>query len=214
MPNIKSAKKRVDVIESKNLQNRMIRSQVSTAIKKINAAIEANDMALVDKLLPEVIATVDKAVTKGVLHRNNAAHKKSTLQTRINDVLSGKLVITKKLDNKTIAAQKAKAAKEAREAVRAEAKAKAEAKAAEKAALDPKAKKKTVKKDTKAKVEKPTEEVKEETVKVEKPAKEVKPKADKPPAKETKPKTPAKPKTEKVTSKAKAEKTEEEKTSE
>jgi len=172
MPNIKSAKKRVDVIESKNLQNRMIRSQVSTAIKKINAAIEANDMALADKLLPEVIATIDKAVAKSVIHKNCAAHKKSTVQTRINDVKSGKLVITKKLDNKTIAAQKAKAAKEAREAVRAEAKAKADAKAAEKAALDPKAKKKTAKKE-----DKPT---KAEKVKTEKPAKETKTKTAKP----------------------------------
>jgi len=192
MPNIKSAKKRVCVIEKKNLENRMCRSQITTAIKKINTAIEDNDMDLVDKLFPEVVAIIDKAVAKGIIHRNNAAHKKSTVQTRINDVKSGKLVITKKLDNKTIAAQKAKAAKEAREAVRAEAKAKAEAKAAEKAALDPKAaKKKTA---TKAKAEKPA---KEEKAKAEKPAKEEsvakeeKPKAEKatPKAKKTTTKT-------------------------
>ncbi|MCL2370409.1 MAG: 30S ribosomal protein S20 [Firmicutes bacterium] len=192
MPNIKSAKKRVCVIEKKNLENRMCRSQITTAIKKINAAIEDNDMELVDKLFPEVVAIIDKAVAKGIIHRNNAAHKKSTVQTRINDVKSGKLVITKKLDNKTIAAQKAKAAKEAREAVRAEAKAKADAKAAEKAALDPKATKK--KTTTKAKAEKPA---KEEKVKAEKPAKEESV------AKEEKPKATAKPKAEKATPKAK-----------
>ena len=149
----------------------MVRSQMTTAIKKINAAIENNDMALVDKMLPEVVATIDKAAAKGIIHSNNAANKKSALQIKINGVKSGKIVITKKLDNKTIAAQKAKAAKEARDSVRAEAQAKAAAKAAEKAALDPKNKKAAAKKATK---EKPA---KEEKVAAEKVVKEAKVKA-------------------------------------
>ena len=177
MPNIKSAKKRVEVINKKNLENRMIRSKVSSYIKKLNVAVEDNDMTLVDKLLPEVVAVIDKAVAQGVLHPNNAARKKSNIQTRINGVKSGEIVIVKKLDNKTIAAQKAKAAKDAREAVRAEAKAKAEAKAAEKAALDPKAKKPKAKKDAapvKEKVtkDKPAKEVKEAKPKAPKAKKE------------------------------------------
>jgi len=180
VPNIKSAEKRVSVIEKKNLQNRMVRSQMSTAIKKLNAAIDDNDMALADKLLPDVISTIDKAVAKGIIHSNNAARKKSVIQTKLNGVKSGEIIITKKLDNKTIAAQKAKAAKEAREAARAEAQAKAAAKAAEKAALDPKNKKAKAKvaavKDKEVKAEKP---VKEKAVKekVERPVKEANPKA-------------------------------------
>ena len=119
MPNIKSAKKRVLVIEKKNLENRMIRSQMNNAIRKFNNAIDTLALDEAEKMLPSVMSVIDKAVSKGVIHKNNAANKKSAISKRLSDVKSGKLVINIKKDNKTIAAEKARAAQEAREAVKA-----------------------------------------------------------------------------------------------
>jgi len=122
VPNIKSAKKRVLVIEKKNLRNRSLMSELKTTVKKYHAAIDQNDVALAEKLLPGVYATFDSCVSKGILHKNNAANKKSALAKRLSDVKSGKITIVIKKDNKTIAAEKAKAAKDARDKARAESK--------------------------------------------------------------------------------------------
>ena len=80
MPNIKSAKKRVVVNEKKNLENRMVKSTVKTAIRKYNDALASGDVAAAEKLLPET----DSAVSKGILHKNNAANKKSALAKNLN----------------------------------------------------------------------------------------------------------------------------------
>ena len=77
MPNIKSAKKRVLVIEKKNTINRSIKAEVKTAIKKLNAAIEAGNAQEANALLPATMAVIDSACSKGVIHKNNAANKKS-----------------------------------------------------------------------------------------------------------------------------------------
>lgn len=84
MPNIKSAKKRVVVSEKKNTQNKMIRSAVKTAVKKFNAVLAAGDVAAAEKLLPETVSIIDSAVSKGILHKNNAANKKSALAKSLN----------------------------------------------------------------------------------------------------------------------------------
>lgn len=84
MPNIKSAKKRVAVIEKKTSQNKMIKSSVKTAIKKFNAALAAGDVAAAEKLLPETVSIIDSAASKGILHKNNAANKKSALAKNLN----------------------------------------------------------------------------------------------------------------------------------
>lgn len=120
MPNIKSAKKRVVVNAKKNLENRIARSQMNTAIKKFNNALDTNNLAEAEALLPSTISVIDSTASKGVIHKNNAANKKSALSKRLHDVKSGKLVIDVKKDNKTIAAEKAKIAGEAREAAKAE----------------------------------------------------------------------------------------------
>ena len=120
MPNIKSAKKRVLIEKRNNARNRSEMTAVKTAIKKINNAIDTNRIDDAEKMLPEVMSAIDSAVTKGIIHKNNAANKKSAIAKRIADIKSGKLVIEIKKDNKTIAAEKAKAAKEAREAEKAE----------------------------------------------------------------------------------------------
>lgn len=84
MPNIKSAKKRVAVIEKKTSQNKMIRSSVKTAIKKYNAAIAAGDVAEAEKLLPVTVSVIDSAASKGIIHKNNASNKKSALAKNLN----------------------------------------------------------------------------------------------------------------------------------
>ena len=84
MPNIKSAKKRVVVNEKKNTQNRMIKSSIKTAIRKFNAALAAGDAEAAEKLLPETVSIIDSAASKGVIHKNNAAHKKSRMTVTLN----------------------------------------------------------------------------------------------------------------------------------
>ena len=77
MPNIKSAKKRVLVSEKKNLQNRMYKSALNTSIRKYNAALAAGDKDSAAVIYRETVIRLDKAVAKGILHKNNAARKKS-----------------------------------------------------------------------------------------------------------------------------------------
>ncbi|MBO5215720.1 MAG: 30S ribosomal protein S20 [Clostridia bacterium] len=165
MPNIKSAKKRVLVNEKKNNENRIQISAVKTAIKKINYAIDTNNMEEAERLLPETYAILDKAASKGLMHKNTAANKKSGIAKRIADIKAGKKEVVIKKDNKTIAAEKAKAAQAAREAQRAEvakknAEKKAAAEAAKAAAAEEakKAAKKTTAKKTTTKKAKKDEE--------------------------------------------------------
>lgn len=83
MPNIKSAKKRVKVISTKTLQNKMINTQLKTQIKKANAAIdgEATDKAEVVRV---TVKKIDQAAVKGILHKNTAARKKAALVKKLN----------------------------------------------------------------------------------------------------------------------------------
>lgn len=179
MPNIKSAKKRVLVNEKKNVQNRVQMTIVKNAVKKINNAIDTNNLDEAERLLPEVMSVLDSAVAKGVMHRNTAANKKSGIAKRIADVKAGKKEIVIKKDNKTIAAEKAKAAQEAKAAQRAEtAKRNAEKKAAAEAAKKAeeeaaKAAKKPAKKTTKKAddAEKPAKKATKKADDAEKPAK-------------------------------------------
>lgn len=148
MPNIKSAKKRVLVNDKKNERNRMLNSELRTAIKKFNSAVET-DLAVAEQLLPETMSIIDKAATKGIITKSCADNHKAKLSKRLSDIKSGKKEIVIKKDNKTIAAEK-RAEKVAREeAAKAEAKRIAEekkaAKAAEEEAAKPKAKRATKK---------------------------------------------------------------------
>ena len=86
MPNIKSAKKRVLVTEKKSAQNKAIKSALKTQIKKFLAAVNAGDKETADKLYPETVSAIDSAVTKGILHKNNAANKKAKLAKRLNAI--------------------------------------------------------------------------------------------------------------------------------
>ena len=84
MPNIKSAKKRVIVTKTKTLQNKAFKTELKTDIKKFNAAVAAGDKSAATELYPVVIKKVDQAVVRGILHKNNAAHKKSELTLKLN----------------------------------------------------------------------------------------------------------------------------------
>ncbi|MBR2476518.1 MAG: 30S ribosomal protein S20 [Clostridia bacterium] len=84
MPNIKSAKKRVKVIETKTLRNQMIKSNLKTCIKKFEEYIANGDKDNAVALCSEVYKKIDKAVAKGIFHKNTAARKKSLIATRLN----------------------------------------------------------------------------------------------------------------------------------
>ena len=83
MPNIKSAKKRVIVNATKAARNKATNSALKTAIKKANAAIDANDAAKAEAV-KVTVKKLDQAAAKGLLHKNNAAHKKSQLVNKLN----------------------------------------------------------------------------------------------------------------------------------
>ncbi len=78
MPNIQSAKKRVKVTEAKTLRNKVVKSALKTSIKKANTAIAAGSEDS-QELLKAAVRDIDKAVSKGILHKNTAARKKSGL---------------------------------------------------------------------------------------------------------------------------------------
>ena len=84
MPNIKSAKKRVLVTEKKNAIKRSDNAELKTAIKKMNAAIEAGNYDEAYALLPATMSVIDSAVSKGLIHKNNAANKKYAISKKVN----------------------------------------------------------------------------------------------------------------------------------
>ena len=79
MPNIKSAKKRVLVIEKKTLENRMIKSAIKTELKKFDAAVDEANKAAAQELYTECVKKLDQAVSTGVYHKNTVSRKKSQL---------------------------------------------------------------------------------------------------------------------------------------
>ena len=84
MANIKSAKKRILVNKTKADRNKSIKSAVKTSIKKVEAAVTAKDKEAAAAALLNAISTIDKAATKGVYHKNNAARKVSRLSKAVN----------------------------------------------------------------------------------------------------------------------------------
>ena len=83
MPNIKSAKKRVLVNKTKAQRNKSANSALKAAITKANAAIEAN-AADKEELVKLAVKKIDQAAAKNLIHKNNAARKKSALVTKLN----------------------------------------------------------------------------------------------------------------------------------
>ena len=86
MPNIKSSKK--DVISSKIAyeKNKADKSELKTTLKKFDAAVVSGDKTAAETAYKLAVKAVDQAVVKGLLHKNNAAHKKSALTTKLNSI--------------------------------------------------------------------------------------------------------------------------------
>ena len=88
MPNIKSAKKRVKIIEKKTLRNNMIKSAYKTSVKNFEAAIEAGKIDEAKTLFVEATKKIDQACSKGVIVKNTAARKKSNLSKKLNAAIA------------------------------------------------------------------------------------------------------------------------------
>ncbi|MGL5149596.1 MAG: 30S ribosomal protein S20 [Clostridium sp.] len=84
MANIKSAKKRIKVTEVKTLKNRMIKSALKTALKKFETSVAAKNVEEAKATFSGAVKALDMATTKGVLHKNAAARKKSRLAAKLN----------------------------------------------------------------------------------------------------------------------------------
>ena len=84
MANIKSAKKRILVTRTKTERNKAVKSEIKTYIKKVEAAVAANDKEAATAALKVATVEIDKAAAKGVYHKNNAARKISRLTVAVN----------------------------------------------------------------------------------------------------------------------------------
>ena len=86
MPNIKSAKKRVLVAKVRNARNKAHKSALKTALKKFEAAAAEGNRTEAEGAYKAAVKLVDKSVNKGILHKNNAAHKKSAMTLKLNSI--------------------------------------------------------------------------------------------------------------------------------
>ena len=84
MPNIKSAKKRVLVSKANNERNKMEKSALKTVIKKFEAAAAEGNREQAESAYKAAIQSIDQAVNKGLIHKNNAARKKSHITLKMN----------------------------------------------------------------------------------------------------------------------------------
>lgn len=87
MPNIKSAAKRAEIIRTRTLRNNRVKSSLRTTIRKFESAMGADNAEETGTKLHNAVRAIDKAVTKGVLHKNAAARKKSRLTKRFNKLM-------------------------------------------------------------------------------------------------------------------------------
>jgi small subunit ribosomal protein S20 len=84
VPNLKSSMKDMRVSERRRLRNRPIISATRTYVRRARAAIDAGDTAIAASAVGDAISALDKAASKGVIHRNNAARRKSRLMAKYN----------------------------------------------------------------------------------------------------------------------------------
>jgi small subunit ribosomal protein S20 len=82
--NIKSQKKRILTNEKARLRNNAVKSELKTAIRAVNTAVESSDKDAAAAALVAASRKLDKAVSKGVLHKNNAANRKSAISKKVN----------------------------------------------------------------------------------------------------------------------------------
>lgn len=88
MANIKSAIKRAKQSEKRRTQNRLYRSTARTYVKRTKTQINAGDVGTAEETLQQAIKALDKAAQKGIIHKNNAARRKSRLMKALNKAKS------------------------------------------------------------------------------------------------------------------------------
>ena len=86
MANIKSQKKRIITAAKARMRNKAVRSELKTAVKRVRAAVEANDAELAQAEANKAGKLLDKAASKGVIHKNQAAQRKSGVQKLVNTI--------------------------------------------------------------------------------------------------------------------------------
>lgn len=147
MANIKSQKKRIITNEKARLRNRAVKAELKTAVRRVREAVEAGDAITAFAAAQKACRLLDKAVSKGIIHKNQAANRKSGVMALANTIVTDEARAAykpapkkaqEKTGNKKAAAKAARkeamAAASAEKAKRREAQLKAEAKAAKKKA--------------------------------------------------------------------------------
>ncbi len=84
MPNIKSASKRVEIAKARNARNKAAKSALKTEIKKFDAAVASGDRDAASTAYKVAVKAVDRAASKNLIHKNNAANKKSGMSVKLN----------------------------------------------------------------------------------------------------------------------------------
>jgi small subunit ribosomal protein S20 len=84
MPNIKSAEKRVQIAKVRSARNKAKKSELKTVLKKFDAAVAGGSRAEAESAYKVAVKTVDKAAGDGLIHKKNAANKKSSLDKKLN----------------------------------------------------------------------------------------------------------------------------------
>ncbi|KXB62509.1 30S ribosomal protein S20 [Olsenella sp. DNF00959] len=84
MANIKSQKKRIITAEKARVRNKAVRSELKTAVKKVRAAVEEGDATVAQDAANKASRLLDKAASKGIIHKNQAADRKSGVQKLVN----------------------------------------------------------------------------------------------------------------------------------
>lgn len=85
MANLKSAIKRIDTNETKRLRNKSVKTDMRTQIKKVENLVNANDVEAAKAIYSATVSTIDTAVQKGVIHKNNGNRQKARLAKKLNN---------------------------------------------------------------------------------------------------------------------------------
>ncbi len=86
MANIKSQKKRIKTNEKARLRNRAAKAELKTAVRRVREAVEANDAAAATEAGQKACRLLDRAVSKGIIHKNQAANRKSGVMALVNSL--------------------------------------------------------------------------------------------------------------------------------
>ncbi len=86
MPNIKSAKKRVGISAAENARNKADKTRLKTTLKKFDAAIAGSDKETIGAVYLETVKMIDQSAAKGIIHKNTAARRKSSITRKFNAI--------------------------------------------------------------------------------------------------------------------------------